>query len=256
MSVIDNISKSAGQQRQFSIILYPDSDVYDWVSNPYGADYFYKRLESWIEKNRSRLSHWAYVTHLNDVDVLGQPIKPHVHLGLCFDNNHSSSVKALYDEFSLNSSSHIICKGMGNWNWNNWQALTEYYNHDDVVGKVPAFSTYHSDTPYIDKASSKRSKAQVKRRAREQQQHEECQQASDIIAYIESVKGYIGITDLTKWVISEGLYSTFRRNASVFRSIVAEHNIDFDRIKRLKKSLSLELNFESPKDDYEQIEIS
>lgn len=218
---LENYSRQIGQQRQFSIILYPDSESYNWVRDPYGEERYCKRLEAWVDKNLYRLSHWAYVYHENDVNLIsGEKIKPHFHFGICFDNNHSSSVKTLYQEFGLTCISQIIAKGSKQWNWNNWLSLTEYYNHDGCEGKVPASLTYHSDTPYIskDKRGTKR-KAQILKEEREAKEQSD---VMEIITILYDLPMKAEFVDFVMAVCNNGYYATFRRSQSTFIQMYKE----------------------------------
>lgn len=59
--------------------------------------------------------------------------------------------------------------------------------------------------------------------------------AEILIQYIEEFQGNLSITDFTKYTISVGLYSVFRRAFYLYKSLIQEHNYYFGQTGETKK---------------------
>lgn len=221
---VANMAKTFGKSTRFSILLYPDSNSYNWVCPKTLTDGFRYSLLDDVIASLPHLRHYGYVTHIAD----DEDLKTHVHLGLQFDENHPVSPLYLYDLLGLNSSVHIKFSSMNDYPWRNWLSQMEYYNHDDCIGKTPSFDTFVSDAPYIPKYERCSKVSSAKER--------ESEEATYIIDYIESAPYCLSITELTRWCLANGVYSSFRRNSSIFKMILSEHNHEYDQIKRLKET--------------------
>lgn len=157
-------------------------------------DYDYDILIAHIVQN---WTNYAYIVHSPEKDEK----KEHTHVLVHFDNKRY--IKAIAKELGLADNYIQPC---------NLIPYLRYLIHFDDEDKTQ-YSPYEVVGPLQSKLltiiSSKK---------------DEVEQVSCIMSFIFEFTGFLHITDLSQFVINNGLYSAFRRNYNFFKDLVLEHN--------------------------------
>lgn len=171
----------------FAMVLYKDSTSYD-----------YYKVINYIEKN---YKYYAYIEHDEDLDNK----KEHTHVLMHFDNKRYNTGIAK----ELNVPSNYIVNA-------NLIPYLRYLIHFDDEDK----KQYSVDEV----------KGPLQLRLKEiisTNKKTETEQVSYIISFISDYKGWLSITELSMFVLTNGTYSAFRRNYSFFKDLVLDHNRHF-----------------------------
>lgn len=179
--------------RNFEFILYPD--------NQEDIDFLYLIKKSGVK--------YAYILHNMDIKEDGELKEKHIHL-LVF-NDDACTITAFCDRYGYTKYNKCeIVKAKK-------QAI-RYLIHIDYEEKyqydVQQIITNFDISPYFNNLIS-----------------DETIQVAFIFDYIESCKGFISTKALYQFVIKENCWSTFRRNYSLIRDLVAEHNMLVSEVK-------------------------
>lgn len=154
---------------------------------------------------REKYSDYAFILHDKDVDSNGEVKKPHYHVVLKVGDN------AVWNT-SLAKSLGIDVRFCGE-KIRDYVKSLEYlihYNEKDKH-KYDLSEVEGSLALELEKILIKRSSSEVDR-------------VSDIIIFIDEFNGYLSIRELSIYCISSGFWSEFRRNFSILKCIVDEHN--------------------------------
>lgn len=168
----------------FAMVLYKDSTSYD-----------YKKVIKYIEKN---YKYYAYIEHEPD----SESGKKHTHVLMHFDNKRYNT--GISKE--LNIPANYIVNA-------NLIPYLRYLIHFDDEEK----RQYPID-------AVKGSLAFRLREIISNDKRSETEQVSSIISFITDFKGWLFMTDLTQFVLLNGCYSAYRRNYTLFKDLVLEHN--------------------------------
>lgn len=171
----------------FAMILYKDSEVYD-----------YNEVINYIEKN---FKYYAYIEHEKDDEVK----KNHTHVLMHFDNKRYNT--GVSKELGV-PSNYIV-------NANLIPYLRYLIHFDDEDKKQYSVDLVHGTLQL-------RLKEIIS-----QDKKTETEQVSYIISFITDSKSFLSITDLSLFVLQNGCYSAFRRNYLFFKDLVLDHNRHF-----------------------------
>ena len=152
---------------------------------------------------------YAYILHDKDTNDDGSLKKSHIHLLLFFPNARWGS--SILKEIDIDNSNLIEFR-------ENKSSAIQYLVHSNNHNKFQySFTDIHSSVDlsiYFNKFIDKES--------------------SDIAIIIDFVEHYVGViyfSALYSYVINNGLWSTYRRNYSIIKDLIHEHNMvltDYD----------------------------
>ena len=168
----------------FAMVLYKDSTSYD-----------YKKIINYIEKN---YKYYAYIEHKPD----SEDGKKHTHVLMHFDNKRYNTGLAK----ELNIPSNYVVNA-------NLIPYLRYLIHFDDEDKIQ----YSVDQVQGTLSTRLREIVSTNKKS-------ETEQVSYIISFISDYKGFITITDLSQFVLQNGVYSAFRRNYTFFKDLILDHN--------------------------------
>lgn len=168
----------------FAMVLYKDSTSYD-----------YKKIINYIEKN---YKYYAYIEHKPD----SEDGKKHTHVLMHFDNKRYNTGVAK----ELNIPSNYVVNA-------NLIPYLRYLIHFDDEDKIQ----YSVDQVQGTLSTRLREIVSTNKKS-------ETEQVSYIISFISDYKGFITITDLSQFVLQNGVYSAFRRNYTFFKDLILDHN--------------------------------
>lgn len=183
------MARGKGDLRNYSLILYPESDG--------------ELIENIVENYDYYL-----MLHNYDVDEFGELIKPHYHCIIRFENTKSPSVLASELGVKIERIEFV----------RNLTGMVRYLVHADNPKK------YQYDRRNI-QTNCKIEHFFVNR-------SDESIQAGLIIEYIETNKVCSNI-QLAKWAHSKGLWSTYRRGASIWSNFIRE--MQENRLREVKE---------------------
>lgn len=167
------------------------------------------------ETHRNALDHiiqnyeYAYIVHDKDYDKeTGELLKPHTHCVLRFPNTRT--LKSLADELKITP--NYIEKA------NSYNSSLLYlihyrnaekhqYNLDEVQGPL---------------------KKKLVRLIKNENKEDEDDVILEIIGYIDNYKNLLSVRNLSDWIVKNGYWAYYRRNAYIINSIIAEHNADIE----------------------------
>lgn len=156
--------------------------------------YDFNKVISYIEKNWTT---YAWIVHEPDEEVN----KEHVHVLVHFDNKRY--ISAIAKELNIGDNYIQPC---------NLVPYLRYLIHFDNEEK-----TQYS--PYEVHGSLQPRLLEVIKTKRV-----ESEEVAIILSYISDYTGTLQLFTLTQFVLSSGVYSTFRRNYIFFKDLVLEHN--------------------------------
>lgn len=173
------------QDRKWELVLYPDSNSYD-VSAVLGD------LVGVFDQ-------WAYILHDSDVDVEGNPKKPHYHFyGKSADKLTASGIA--YRVHVPESACRVV---------SSWKGALRYLVHADNPEKhqynISDISANFSLAGFLSVSDD--------------------MQAARIFAYITNTR-CTSVTTLTGWAIQNGYYSGLRRGFAIFSLLLRENALN------------------------------
>lgn len=168
----------------FAMVLYKDSTSYN-----------YEKIINYIEKN---FKYYAYIEHKPDTENG----KEHTHVLMHFDNKRYNTGVAK----ELNVPSNYVINA-------NLIPYLRYLIHFDDEDKIQ----YSVDQVHGTLTTRLREIISSNKKS-------ETEQVSYIISFISDFKGFISITDLSQFVLQNGVYSAFRRNYTFFKDLILDHN--------------------------------
>lgn len=159
----------------------------------------------YIERNYDS---YVYVFHDDDLNDEGEPIKHHYHVIVHFNNYRNSH--SVCDELGVE---YNCCEPMLNkkdsflYLLHKGYPTKKHYTLLDCCGKGSCWQTLHKFVALDDMTEDNR--------------------ALTIYELIYSYDRYLKYTELFRKVCDEGLYSDFRRGASLYKELLIEHNIKY-----------------------------
>lgn len=164
--------------------------------------YLDNQLHLLLLKRLTSQYHYAYILHDKDKNEDGELKKEHYHLLLFFDNARwgSSILKEIeidnpnLIEFRDNKTSAIQYLIHSN-NLDKFQ-----YNYEDIISDID-ISIYFSKI-----------------------KNEECSSVAIIYDFIVNYVGFLHFSTLYYYAVSNNLWSAYRRNYSIIKDLVMEHN--------------------------------
>lgn len=170
------------QDRKWELVLYPDSDSYD--------------VSSVLADLVGVFDQWAYILHDSDVDVDGNPKKPHYHFyGKSGDKLSASGIS--YRVHVPESACRVV---------SSWKGALRYLVHVDNPEKHQYnVSDISSNFPLAGIFSMS-----------------DDMQAARIFTFISDTR-CTSVTSLTAWAIQNGYYSGLRRGFAIFSQLLREN---------------------------------
>lgn len=168
----------------FACILYKDSLTYD-----------YNKIIDYISSN---YTDYAYIEHKPEKDET----KEHTHLLIHFPNKRY--LRAFANEIGV--ADNYIEKA-------NLIPYLRYLIHFDDEEKIQ-YSIDQVHGPLKEKLIEILNGSSLN----------ETEQVSMIFDYIMEQENYVTMTSVIQFVIQNGIYSAYRRNYSMFRDLIVEHN--------------------------------
>lgn len=167
----------------------------------YLEDSSHKKALDYIKLNYD----YAYIVHDKDYNEQGEIKKSHVHVVVSFKNAKWNTAFAEEINLSENYIQSI----------RNYENCLEYLIHYNDTDK------YQYD---IEEVSGTLKQKLVKFLNNDEK--DENEKTLELITYIQNYKGYLSITQFSYYCCSVGMWDVFRRAATIYLTIIQEHNND------------------------------
>ena len=199
---------------------------------------------TFIEKVFSQEFDYAYILHDKDFFTdgvkAGQPKKPHYHAIVHTRNDRSLTAICLLLDVPERFC-QVLKKGD---DISDTLSFLRYMLHVDKASRAAGKHLYSPDElfgPLADKYRSRLTPRQSK---------EDPSDILKLLDFISSADSYLSMDSLIRFSVQEGLFSIFRRSASLIREVLHEHN-DALRISTLRDGISADvIEFRQLKDAY------
>lgn len=185
--------------RTIELMLYVDTTSYDYVS-------LIDSLERVAKDNGYR---YYYIYHDKDTGGNGSILKTHIHFLLYTGRDKELTLKKLCSLLNV----PLISIPFDYRIKNNIRESVKYLCHNTINSSSKFQYDYHdiitNDIDYVLRVYS---------------EDIETSSIINIIDYIDRRDDYIKIRELVDYILNNNLWSQYRRNASIIKDIVNEHN--------------------------------